>query len=71
MRQKSLYYVLGAGLIFMICICALIIGLKRKQERMLEALKLRGVERQAGEPIKFEIRPEVGIQILPFVKVKI
>jgi len=39
--------------------------------KILEALKLRGVERQAGEPIKFEIKPEVGIQILPFVKVRI
>lgn len=39
--------------------------------KILEALKLRGVERQTGEHIKFEIKPKVGIQILPFVKVKI
>jgi len=38
--------------------------------KVLEVKKLAGAERQAEEGIKFEIKPKVGIQILPFVKVK-
>ena len=37
--------------------------------KKLEVLKLRGAEQQGGEGVKFEIRPHVGIQILPFVRV--
>ena len=33
--------------------------------------KLGGVNRQAAEEIKFEIKPKVGIQLLPFVKIKV
>ncbi len=33
--------------------------------------KLGGVNRQYGEEIKFEIKPRVGIQLLPFVKIKV
>lgn len=33
--------------------------------------KLGGVNRQGSEEIKFEIKPRVGIQLLPFVKVKV
>ena len=39
--------------------------------KILEVTKLRGAERHSGEEIKFEIKPSIGIQILPFVKVKI
>jgi archaellum biogenesis ATPase FlaH len=39
--------------------------------KMLEVTKLAGAERHEQGPIKFEIKPEVGIQILPFVKVKV
>jgi archaellum biogenesis ATPase FlaH len=39
--------------------------------KMLNVTKLGGAERHAGEGIKFEIKPGVGIQILPFVKVRI
>ena len=38
--------------------------------KMLEVTKLGGAERQ-GEGIKFEIKPNIGIQILPFVRVKV
>jgi archaellum biogenesis ATPase FlaH len=38
--------------------------------KLLEVTKLGGAERR-GESIKFEIKPGVGIQILPFVRVKI
>ena len=38
--------------------------------KILEVTKLCGAERQAGEGIKFEIKPKVGIQVLPFVTVK-
>jgi flagellar protein FlaH len=33
--------------------------------------KLGGVNRQGTDEIKFEIKPKVGIQLLPFVKVKV
>jgi archaellum biogenesis ATPase FlaH len=39
--------------------------------KLLEVTKLAGAERQEPEDIKFEIKPNVGIQILPFVKVKV
>lgn len=39
--------------------------------KILTVTKLGGAERHGGEGIKFEIKPGVGIQILPFVKVKI
>jgi archaellum biogenesis ATPase FlaH len=39
--------------------------------KILDVTKLGGAERHAGEGIKFEIKPGVGIQILPFVKVRI
>ena len=42
-----------------------------RQIKMLEVTKLAGAERRDAEPIKFEIKPGVGIQILPFVKIKI
>jgi flagellar protein FlaH len=33
--------------------------------------KLGGVSRQGSEEIKFEIKPKVGIQLLPFVKIRV
>jgi len=39
--------------------------------KRLQVNKLRGVNRQGGDEIKFEIKPRVGIQLLPFVKVKV
>ena len=39
--------------------------------KRLQVNKLGGVNRQSGEDIKFEIKPRVGIQLLPFVKVKV
>lgn len=39
--------------------------------KILEVTKLGGAERHKSEGIKFEIKPGVGIQILPFVKVRI
>jgi flagellar protein FlaH len=39
--------------------------------KILEVTKLGGVERPGGSGLKFEIKPNVGIQILPFVRVKI
>ena len=39
--------------------------------KILEVTKACGVERQAQGGIKFEIKPKVGIQILPFVTVKV
>ena len=39
--------------------------------KVLEVSKLAGAERHTQESIKFEIKPNVGIQILPFVKVKV
>lgn len=39
--------------------------------KILDVTKLGGAERHAGEGMKFEIKPGVGIQILPFVKVRI
>jgi flagellar protein FlaH len=39
--------------------------------KRLSVSKLGGVSRQGGEEIKFEVKPRVGIQLLPFVKVKV
>lgn len=39
--------------------------------KMLNVTKLAGAERHSQGDIKFEIKPVVGIQILPFVKVRI
>jgi len=39
--------------------------------KILEVTKMGGAERHSGEGIKFEIKPGMGIQILPFVKVRI
>jgi archaellum biogenesis ATPase FlaH len=38
--------------------------------KLLEVTKLGGAERR-GEGIKFEIKPNIGIQILPFVRVRV
>jgi archaellum biogenesis ATPase FlaH len=39
--------------------------------KILEVSKLGGAERPNGSILKFEIKPSMGIQILPFVRVKI
>jgi flagellar protein FlaH len=39
--------------------------------KILEVTKLGGAERREQEDIKFEIKPKVGIQILPFLKVRV
>jgi archaellum biogenesis ATPase FlaH len=39
--------------------------------KLLEVTKLCGAERYAAEGIKFEIKPGIGVQILPFVRVRI
>lgn len=39
--------------------------------KALEVTKLAGAERWEQEGIKFEIKPKVGIQLLPFVQVKV
>lgn len=39
--------------------------------KKLEVTKLAGARRYDGEGFKFEIKPNVGIQILPFVKVRV
>ena len=39
--------------------------------KVLQVTKLAGAERIAHQGIKFEIKPETGIQILPFIRVKI
>jgi archaellum biogenesis ATPase FlaH len=39
--------------------------------KRLEVTKLAGAERWGQKPIKFEIKPRVGIQMLPFMQVKI
>jgi archaellum biogenesis ATPase FlaH len=39
--------------------------------KMMEVTKLAGMERQWQPGLKFEIRPGIGIQILPFMQVKI
>jgi archaellum biogenesis ATPase FlaH len=39
--------------------------------KILEVTKLCGAERWGGEGMKFEIKPGVGIQILPFVRIRV
>ena len=39
--------------------------------KMLEVIKLAGAECHGQKGIKFEIKPRVGIHLLPFVQVKI
>ena len=39
--------------------------------KVLEVTKLAGAERRTQDDVKFEIKPKVGIQILPFFKVKV
>ena len=39
--------------------------------KLLEVTKLGGAERVGQEGIKFEIKPRIGIQILPFVQVRV
>ena len=39
--------------------------------KVLEVTKLRGAERHAAPDLKFEIKPNIGIQILPLVKVRV
>jgi len=39
--------------------------------KILDVRKLRGAEIPAGEAIKFEIKPGAGIQVLPFLKVRV
>jgi len=39
--------------------------------KALEVTKLAGAERWGQEGIKFEIKPRMGIQILPFVQIKV
>ena len=39
--------------------------------KTMEVLKQRGVELRGGEKVEFEIKPRIGIQILPFCKVRI
>ncbi len=42
-----------------------------RQIKILDVTKLAGADRRAQGDIRFEIKPGVGIQILPFVKVRI
>jgi len=39
--------------------------------KTLEVIKLAGAERHNQEILRFEIKPRVGMQILPFVKIKV
>jgi flagellar protein FlaH len=39
--------------------------------KILEVTKLAGADRPTQESINFEIKPKVGIQILPFVRVRV
>jgi archaeal flagellar protein FlaH len=39
--------------------------------KFLEVIKLNGAERWGGEGMKFEIKPGIGIQILPFVRIRV
>jgi archaellum biogenesis ATPase FlaH len=39
--------------------------------KILEVTKLAGAERLGGEGMKFEIKPGIGIQILPFVRIRV
>lgn len=39
--------------------------------KILEVTKICGAERWGGQGMKFEIRPGIGIQILPFVRIRV
>jgi archaellum biogenesis ATPase FlaH len=39
--------------------------------KILEVTKLSGAERWGGDGMKFEIKPGIGIQILPFVRIRV
>jgi archaellum biogenesis ATPase FlaH len=39
--------------------------------KMIEVTKIAGAERWGGDGMKFEIKPGIGIQIMPFVRIKI
>ena len=39
--------------------------------KILQVLKLNGAECQAIGTVKFEIKPKVGIQILPFTRIRV
>ena len=39
--------------------------------KRLTVSKLAGADRSNGEDIKFEIKPNIGIQLLPFMKVRV
>lgn len=39
--------------------------------KILEVTKLCGAERWGGEGMRFEIKPGIGIQILPFVRIRV
>jgi archaellum biogenesis ATPase FlaH len=43
----------------------------RRVIKILEVSKLGGAERWGGEGIRFEIKPGIGIQILPFVRIRV
>jgi len=54
--------------------CDALIGPGQVDDRVikiLEVTKVSGAERRASEGIKFEIKPKTGIQILPFVTIKV
>lgn len=42
-----------------------------RQIKILDVTKLAGADRRAQGDVRFEIKPGVGIQILPFVKVRV
>ncbi|MCJ7605205.1 MAG: hypothetical protein MUO19_04125 [Dehalococcoidales bacterium] len=39
--------------------------------KRLQVSKLAGADRSHGEDIKFEIKPRIGIQLLPFVRIRV
>ena len=39
--------------------------------KSLDVTKLGGIERWGQESIRFEIKPRIGIQILPFVQIRV
>ena len=59
LRLRSKDMVLGTGQV------------DTREVKILEVTKLGGAERPTQEGIKFEIKPRVGIQILPFVRVRV
>ena len=45
--------------------------LNHQNTKLLEVTKLNGVEQFKRKAIKFEIVPDVGIQVLPFYQIKV